>query len=305
MTKTSYNDPLWEHFIPVWANLEELGCNACLIGGYALALKQRWLLESEDISTLVDKEQWPISRVTQDLDVVFPIRVIGDHEKNPGIEKILTGLGWTPHHEHGNWTYIKSIKGFAEPIKFELHTPIPPPDGVSVKVRGRRVKPKPKPSSGEKTVHGTPNPEAIGFDSFPTEFDCPSPDVSSSNHVRIPHPLSLCMMKLISAADRYKRSQRLNTTPAKRELQLFQARKHAGDVGRSIAMLLREEMNSVDKVRKCIHQTDPFQKACKILHADFIPTDGWAHLFLRQPQQWNEDNFTQIMNVLSEWFIAN
>jgi hypothetical protein len=236
MTKTSYNDPLWEHFIPVWSNLEELGCNACLIGGYALALKQRWLLESRGISTLVDKDLWPISRVTQDLDVVFPIRVIGDQEKNPGIERTLTGLGWIPHREHGNWTYIKSIKGFAEPIKFELHTPIPPPDA------------------------------------------------SSSNHVRIPHPLSLCMMKLISEADRYKRSQRLNTAPEKLELQLFQARKHAGDVGRSIAMLLREEMNSMDKVRECVQQTEPFQKACKILQADFIPTDGWAHLFLSQPQ---------------------
>ncbi|MFZ2658609.1 MAG: hypothetical protein WAX69_26990 [Victivallales bacterium] len=303
MTKVKYNDPLWEHFIPVWTNLEKLGCNACLIGGYALALKQRWLLESKNPPTLIDREQWPISRVTQDLDVVFPIRVIGDPQKNPGIESALTGLGWGPHREHGNWTYIKVINGFSEPIKFELHTPTPPPDGVSVQVRGMRVKPKPKPT-GSKTVHGTPNPEAIGFDSFPMEFDCPSPDTSSFSRVRIPHPLSLCMMKLISAADRYKKSQNPQSVPAKRELQLFQARKHAGDVGRTIAMLLKEETNSMNKVRELIHHTAPFQKACKISHEDFISTDGWAHLFLRQPQQWNEDNLNRIIEVLSEWFPA-
>jgi len=301
MSNIKYNDPLWEHFIPAWTSLETLGCNACLIGGYALALKQRWLLESKNTSTLIDKAQWPISRVTQDLDVVFPIRVIGDPKKNPGIESVLTDLGWTPHREHGNWTYIKTINGLPEPIKFELHTPTPPPDGVSVQVRGMRVKPKPKPT-GSKTVHGTPNPEAIGFDSFPMEFDCPSPDISSSSRVRIPHPLSLCMMKLISAADRYIKSQNPQTTPEKREWQLSQARKHAGDVGRTIAMLLQEEVRSMGKIRKLISQTTPFQKACNVSYTHFISVDGWAHLFLRQPLQWDEANFNQIINILSEWF---
>ena len=44
------------------------------------------------------------------------------------------------------------------------------------------------------------------------------------------------------------------------------------------------------KIRECVQRTEPFQKACKILYADFIPTDGWAHLFLRQPQEGEESD---------------
>lgn len=290
------NDSLWEYFVPVWRKLEELDCKACLIGGYALALKQRWLISTRE-ATLIGYEKWPALRVTQDLDVVFPIKIIGDQKKNPAIHSILASLGWIPLPPHENWTYAKNK------IKFEIHTPVPPPEEVSVTADARRVKPRPKPHTGE-SIHGTPNAEAVGFDIFPTEFFCPSPDETDSVLIRIPNPLSLCMMKIISAEDRYRKSLDEKNPEAKRELQLRHARKHAGDVVRTIAMTLRSERDRMDEVLAGLKPHKPFKNACEIFQKRFVAPDGWARLFLRT-MQWEADDVNSIIDFLSTHFSMN
>jgi hypothetical protein len=41
---TEQDDPLWRHFEPIWGAIRAIDKRVLLAGGYALFLKQRWLL---------------------------------------------------------------------------------------------------------------------------------------------------------------------------------------------------------------------------------------------------------------------
>lgn len=77
---TEQDDPLWRYFEPIWAAIRAIDKRILLAGGYALFLKQRWLLaqaSSNVVSHIIPFDRWRdyMPRVTQDMDLVFGVNL--------------------------------------------------------------------------------------------------------------------------------------------------------------------------------------------------------------------------------------
>ncbi len=77
------SDTLWPHFAPFWMDARAVAPGLLLTGGYALFLKQRWLLASGDINTLVGVREWrdPVPRSTRDLDFIVEVGLIASPDR--------------------------------------------------------------------------------------------------------------------------------------------------------------------------------------------------------------------------------
>ena len=76
------DDPMWREFHPLWSELQLVGNEVHLAGGYGLYLKQRWLLANRPHPTVIPLENWldTAPRATNDLDIVVGLALLADAE---------------------------------------------------------------------------------------------------------------------------------------------------------------------------------------------------------------------------------
>ena len=82
-----------------------------LTGGYALFLKQSWLLENNHIATVVNVHDWhdQTPRSTRDLDFITDAGLIASHEHQHALDAILNRLGFKVVTQNARWQFTKSV----------------------------------------------------------------------------------------------------------------------------------------------------------------------------------------------------
>lgn len=143
-------------------------------------------------------------------------------------------------------------------------------------------------------IHGRELPEAAGAQVEPFRF------VYQGMEIVLPNAAALAQMKLAAARDK----RRLALDPAAsgeraREAGA-QARKHAADVGRAVAMLTRAEREAIGRGWA---QGRPPALAGQVSAAfhDLFGTDqAWARQVVAS--QWRREDLDLILQILADWF---
>jgi hypothetical protein len=89
-------------------------------------------------------------------------------------------------------------------------------------------------------------------------------------------------------------------SPEKRQEEDLQARKHAEDVCRVMAMMTREESETASGILDAVRKSPVFD-AGKATFPEFFKTDeGWGSQAVAG--WWQADDFQIIQNTLAAWF---
>jgi hypothetical protein len=314
MSETPQDD-LWPHFSPLWPDLRRIAPDLLLAGGYGLFLKQQWLISQQDfpgtktgdfitdpkggrivlkeIRTLIPIRRWleQSPRVTKDFDLIVSADIIASAEDQQSLHKLLESHNFAVVPENAQWQFAKRI-GENRQVVLDFHTPSPPDAREDLRVQSRRV--KPRPSLGQIGVHGRENPEAIGSELHPFAF------MLDGLELAVPNPVTFTMMKLAALHDRWSASQDISQSAENRERQSDQARKHAQDIFRIVAMMTREENEKADEILKAVRGCTAYPSAATAVSQFFKSNDGWGSQAVRQ--RWQPDDFMAIQNTLAAWF---
>lgn len=287
------DDPLWPHFRPLWSDLKAVGEDGLLVaGGYGLFLKQNWLLPNEEVRIVVPVRQWlnATPRVTKDLDIVVGLELIADEAAHRGIQTALTQQGFTASERNPRWQFEKRLSE-SHTVIVELHAPRPGQDAPHLKAdRYRIVR---KPSLKAEGIHARLNPEAVGCELLPFEFEV------EGVMVAVPNPVTWSVMKLTATRDRWRRSDEESRSMESRQFERAQGEKHAQDVCRAVAMTTRDESDRAQTVVDAIRATPEFASAGQVL-ADFFGDGGRAARAVGP--NWATDDFALIRRTLAGWF---
>ncbi len=287
-------DPLWEHFVPLWKNLNP-SPEPVLIGGYGLKLKQRWLRENAAVRTVVPSEVWPDARATFDIDLALRAEIVLDIGKNKAIRSALATHGWqeSDNVTNRNWQFVKSPTG-SRLVKVEFHAPIPLPPGLPHRLTQEHL--MPKQSLGSSGIHAFPNPEAVSL--APTTFDL-SDGGAAVTGIRVPHPLNMAVMKLKAMADQ-RESGKTESNKEKQDRFDEQAGKHASDAVLAVAMMTTEEAALAPALHASIRSADVFPAIRHIAQEHFLKTGGWGRDSVGST--WRAPIPQDVLSILSSWF---
>ena len=280
-------------FAPLWADLCDVSSQFLVCGGYGLFLKQQYLqTQLHALAIIVNLDRWQNAapRVTKDIDLIVNIDVIANAEDSKFLATALENREFKATAQNPRWQFDKSLPN-GQNLIIEFHCCPPLAEMEGVKIVGDRV--KHKPSLGEEGVHGHTNPEAVGSDLHPFAFDM------NGLILRVPNPLTWCVMKLTAMDDRWQKANDLATTSETQQSSRSQAIKHAQDVCRIVALTTREESDKVKDVQQSIYQTEAFKRACQI--AENLRDENSPLVLLLQ-QQWMTEDFETIRSTLNEWF---
>ena len=308
-------DELWPHFVPLWTDLRKIAPGLLLAGGYGLFLKQQWLISQlrflgtpdghsivtptgdklvvDEIRTLVAIHRWKdqTPRVTKDFDFLISLNLIASPEEQRRLHEVLDKFGFKVVPENARWQFSKVI-GQGRQVVLDFHAPSPEQKRDDLRIQARRV--KPQPSLGQMGVHGRENPEATGSELHPFSFKFKELEIV------LPNPVTLTVMKLTAMRDRWSVSQDASKSAEVRELESRQARKHAEDVCRVIAMMTREESEATGVVLDTVRGS-PVYEAAKTIYSEFLKTDeGWGSQAVAE--RWQAEDFQIIQNTLATWF---
>lgn len=286
------NDELWPHFAPFWSDLREIAPGILLAGGYALFLKQVWLSTRRDFPTLVAVEQWrdQIPRVTKDLDLIAELNLIASPDEQKALHEVLAKHAFQVVEANARWQFQKPLDR-DKSVVVDFHAPRPIEDRSDLRLQGRRV--KPQPSLNKTGIHGRANPEAVGCEQLPFIF------TFNSLEIVIPNPVTLAIMKLAAMRDRWSVTQDADKAPEIRQREEGQARKHAQDVCRVLAMMTRDEDAMAGRVLDAIRDTDVFGKTAGI-RAEFFHDGGWGTQAVEE--FWLPEDLRLILTTLERWF---
>lgn len=290
---TNHLDPLWPHFATLWTDLRRIAPGILLTGGYGLFLKQSWLLSNADIPTVVDVRVWhdQIPRSTRDLDFIAEVGLIASPEQQRAIDAVLVMHRFEVVEQNARWQFIKQLDS-GHSLLLDFHTPSPSRDRRDVRVESRRV--KPQPSLRSTGIHGRENREAVGCDLRPFRFPVAGLDIV------IPNPVSQAIMKLSAMRDRWTRAQDATRPANERQTEEAEARKHAQDVFRVIAMMTRAEYESAPAVEAAIRDTAAFAGAQVIFDAYLANDEARAAAYLSR--MWRREHLMTIRSALAAWF---
>ena len=310
---SSFQDELWPHFAPLWTDLRLIAPGLLLAGGYGLFLKQLWLasksrsleLQSDhvivaergeivdEVRNLVAIQRWrdQTPRVTKDFDFIASLDLIASAMDQQRLHDILKKHNFEVVPRNARWQFQKTLSA-GRAVILDFHAPSSGETRNDIRARSRRV--KPQPSLGQMGIHGRENPEAIASELHPFSF------TFNEVEIVIPNPVTLTLMKLIAMNDRRRASQDPSTTADKRGEEEWQARKHAEDVCRVIAMMLLEERELAHDVLAAVRETDVFARASAIL-ADYFETgDDWFSQVVSE--KWQREDLRLIQSTLAHWF---
>ncbi len=141
------NDPLWPHFQPLWADLQNKQADRIFIAsGYGLLLKQAWGWQTE-VSIVIPLNRWRDAnpRVTNDVDLVISVEIIAGTSSNQSILVALSKNGFlvTEKLLGKRWQFTKRI-GENRSVLVELHAPHPGQPRADIRVEEIRVKHHPR-----------------------------------------------------------------------------------------------------------------------------------------------------------------
>ena len=241
---------LWPYFVPLWIELNKITPNFLLAGGYGLFLKQRWLL-TEPAPVLVPIERWnsPVPRATKDLDVIVELNIIASPENQHQIHEILDAQGFQVVPGNERWQFQKII-GVDRSVIIDFHSPKPELGRSDLRAEGRRV--KPKPSLKQTGIHGHENFEAVGCELHPFRF------AIDDVQIAVPNPVTWGIMKMVAMRDRLRKSRDPENAEDIRREEEGQARKHAEDVYRVLAMMTRDESDKASEILAEIRTTPAY-----------------------------------------------
>lgn len=292
-------DELWPHFTSLWTDLRAIAPGLLLAGGYALFLKQQWLVSQlrfpglEDAArTLIAIQRWrdQSPRVTKDFDFITSLDLIASEEHQQRIQEILNKHGFNVVPANARWQFAKQV-GAGRSVVLDFHTPTPAGKRSDVRIQSRRV--KPQPSLGQRGIHGRANQEAACAELHPFSFICDGPEIV------LPNSVSLVLMKLVAMSDRRLASQDASLSAEARQVESLQARKHAEDVCRVMAMTTRGESESASDVLDAVRPCPAFAAASGAFSA-FFKTDGdWGSQVVAK--RWHADDFRLIQSTLAAW----
>lgn len=307
-------DGLWPHFVPLWSDLRAITPTLRLAGGYALFLKQRWLIDqtrslslsgsaalvddkgapvtAEAVLTLIDMTRWGdvTPRVTKDFDFVVSLELIASEADQKTLTVVLAKHGFEVVKKNARWQFEKKVTA-DQSVLLDFHAPSPAEPRDDLRVEKRRV--KPGRSLGDTGIHGRENPEANATELHPFAF------TFQSIELLVPHPLAFAIMKLIAMNDRWLAAAAADT-PEKRIEEGRLARKHAEDLMRIIAMTTRPEMDLAETMLAALRGTPSYVAASRIFAESFASEKGWAAPVVAR--SWRDDDFALMLQVLERWF---
>ncbi len=290
------DDPLWPLFAPIWKAALAVDGHILLAGGYALFLKQRWLLEQAGnaaVRQVIPFDRWRdyAPRVTQDMDLLAPMEMIASPKAQGQMDGVLKAQAWMPHPDHARWQFIREDMGSGFKWKLEFHAQHqePMPDGLTHVPP--RIKPKPSQGLG---IHGHENQEAVACEVNPFRFELDGLTVA------IPNPVTMAIMKLAAMRDQREKARDTAIAPGNRDFHERQARKHAQDVCRILAMTTREEADAIGSVLAAVRTTEAWQDAAGIAREYFMPATGYGVSVVGT--FWMPEDLATMTASLQSWF---
>lgn len=308
-------DELWPHFVPLWTDLQEIAPGLLLAGGYGLFLKQQWLVSQlrflgtkdghsivtekeeklivDEVRTLVAIHQWQdqTPRVTKDFDFIANLDLIASEEEQKRLNDVLKKHGFEVVPANARWQFEKNVSE-GRSVVLDFHAPAPAGERSDLRVQSRRV--KPQPSLGQTGIHGRVNPEAASAKLRPFSF------TYDGLKIVLPNPVTLTLMKLVAMRDRRAASQDAALSAENREQEDLQARKHAEDVCRVMAMMTREESETAAGVLDAVRQSPVFTAAVATFSEFFKTDEDWGSRVVAE--RWQREDFQLIQNTLAAWF---
>lgn len=288
-------DALWPHFAPLWSDLRRVAPGVRLAGGYALFLKQKWLLSpaGSTTPTLVSVFDWneQTPRVTKDLDFIVAVDLIASHENQDRMQSALDKHGFTVVPENARWQFEKPLDA-QRSVVVDFHAPSPVERRMDVRVESRRV--KPNPSLGQTGIHGRENAETIGCEFHPFSF------VLDGVEIALLNPVTTAFMKLGAMRDRRLAAQDDRKSAPDRTAEEEQARKHALDLFRLTAMITRKERDQASDVLAAARAEGVYSEGATTFRELFGGTSAWGTRVVTD--MWKGDDLRLIQRTLSGWF---
>lgn len=293
-------DELWPHFVPLWTDLRAIAPRLLLAGGYGLFLKQQWLVSqlrslgaAAEVRTLVPLHRWKdqTPRVTKDFDFIAGLDLIASPEEQHRLHVALEKHDFKVVPANARWQFEKKI-GAGRSVVLDFHAPSPAGTRGDLRVQSRRV--KPHRSLGQTGIHGRENQEAISSELHPFSF------TYGGVQIVLPNSVTLALMKLVAMRDRRLASQDASKSADERQIEEGQARKHAEDVCRVMAMMTREESELAGNVLDAVRATPVFATATDTFSKFFQNNEGWGAQAVAG--KWQIEDFRLIQNTLAAWF---
>ena len=284
------SDVMWKNFAPLWNDLRKLSHGLLLTGGYALFLKQKWLIENRDVKSVVGIEIWPdsVPRATKDFDVIVCVKILADATLNSDVAQLIEKHEFTPWTKF--WKFKKGI-GDDNHLILELHAF--PDKNANVKVEGNRVKGRNVGKEG--IIHGRENPEAAGSNISPFSFSIDGADIV------VPNAVSFAIMKLTAMRDRWLKTKDESLNDEEGVFHRTQSIKHAKDVFRAVAMMTNEEYKLIPETLVKMKEYEVFRAASGIFKEFFIDGDTPGSTMVSS--DWSGENYDTVLSLLRSWFI--
>lgn len=261
---------------------DALGPDAGLLlgGGLGLYLKQRHL-RAEGARTLIDWEDLPPARTTQDIDLFLRAEVLADPERVLVHRRVLDALGFTVVQGAEWLKFQREIAG----TRVLLDVMVGPlgEHAASVRFRGARVRPRDLP--GKSGLHAFSAPDALGVEHDPLPVRVGghrSDGTETTCSVMIPRAFPYMLMKLGALRDRID----------DRDKDL--GRHHAMDLYRMIGLLTREEDEATAVLAGQFSDHPKVREAAQIIEDLFVPTNGVGRLRLLEYQRNNPGQMRRV-----------
>jgi hypothetical protein len=257
-----------------------------LAGGYGLYLKQLYMQENNS-QTLIEGSFWPRPRATEDLDILIRTDIIVDADRLRPVRDALDALGYMPIR---GAEYMQFVKDFGDSrfLKVDFLTgPLEDPP----RVRGDDRRIRPRISVG---LHAHRTDEAVAFQEESMKLKVEG--VLSSGHsyvgeIYIPQAFTYLLMKLFAFRDQKNSSEQNN------------ARHHALDIFRIVAMLTRDEYDLVKSFVVRYQHNSAVTEARDIIKRDFHSPNSLGSIRLQEHNLFiRETNLMTFLDALEDLF---
>ena len=229
-------------------------------------------------------------RVTKDFDFIASLDLIASTEEQQRLHEALKKHDFNVVPANARWQFEKKVG--AGRRWFWIFT-LPRQPGAD-RFAGSGAAGETASSLGQTGIHGRENPEAIGSELHPFSF------TYDGVEILLPNPVTLALMKLVAMRDRRLASQDASKSAETRREQERQARKHAEDVWRVMAMMTREESDLAGSVLDAVRTTPVFTTATAIFSEYFQTEDDWGSQAVAG--KWQAEDLNLIRKTLAAWF---
>lgn len=293
MKRDLEGDVLWASFVPLWTDLRAASPLFLLMGGYALTLKQRWLLEDPNVRVLIHPSEWKdqTRRTSRDFDFIVSPAAIGSRDVQQRAHAALQKHGYKVVPKRMRWQFEKTTNE-GNRIKLDIQAFAQLKDRADIKQKDIRI--KPYPSLKDVGVHGRLNPDVPGGHVQPPVV------YPGGVPVALMNMYAHLMMKLTAIQDRWERSLDPTKTEEKRALKASQAYKHAHDTCMIVAMLTEADRTSLQEIRECVGANPKPVVSASLVTKYFVDESSgiWPYL----SERWHPAHLQQVRELLMEWF---